>query len=90
MTASLHSPLWHEVLLAIRKSPERERYSERLNRRVQISLTRVRDLVKLLAIHDLVRFKPTKKIKYIELTEKGVRVSSLLFEMRSELGSLSD
>jgi len=87
MITRLTSPRWHDVLLELRKSPDKERYCERLNRRVKASLTQVREIVRLLAQHDLIAIMPANKIKYLLLTDRGISVSGLLFEIRSVLGN---
>ena len=85
MICFLTMPRWHDVLLQIYKSPDRERYCEKLNRAVKASRTHIREIVKLLARYNLIEVQPTKKTKRLCLTEKGRKVASFIMEIKAEL-----
>ena len=73
------------MLLEIHRSPEGKRYCEKLTRQVKGSRTHLRDVVKMLEQHKLIRIEPTSKMKMLSLTEKGKKVALNLLEIRSEL-----
>jgi len=72
-------------LLEIYRTEDRNRYCEKLNRRIKASLTHIREIVRLLAKHSLIQIKPNHKIKRLALTERGKRVAALLQEIKLEL-----
>ena len=49
------------------------------------SLTHLREIVRLLEKYELIEIVPTKKIKQINLTEKGRRASIHIMKLKSEL-----
>ena len=81
-------PRWHDVLLAIHKSRERNRYCEKLNRIIKGSRSHLRELVKLLARLRLIEIHPTRKIKLLALTEKGKKTVASIMQMRTQIGML--
>ena len=85
MKDKLRLPQWNAVLLAIYRSQESQRYCQRLSRKVRGSLTHLRNIVKRLASHDLVRIVPQQKIKFINLTRKGEQVASSIMRIKSVL-----
>ena len=85
MICFLTMPRWHDVLLEIYKSREQDRYCEKLNRAVKASRTHIREIVKLLAHHNLIKIEPTVKTKRLCLTEKGKRVAGSIIEIKAEL-----
>ena len=85
MICSLKMPRWNDVLLAIYKSREDCRYCEKLNRTVRASRTHIREIVKVLARHRLIEIIHTKKVKRLELTEKGRKIAAYILQIRSEL-----
>ncbi len=78
-------PRWSDVLVEIYKRAEFHRYCEKLNRGVKGSLSHLREIVKLLEKHDLIEIVPTRKIKRINLTERGKRVSISILNIKSEI-----
>jgi len=87
MISRLSLPRWHDVLLEIHKARDNSRYCEKLNRRVQASLTHMREIVRLLADHHLIEIVPNGKTKALVLTEKGKTVALLILSIKSELSS---
>lgn len=84
----LRLPRWNHVLLEIYRSPEGARYCERLTRRVKGSQSHLRDVVKMLERHRLIRIEPTSKVKKLTLTEKGRKVALHLLEVRAEISEV--
>lgn len=78
-------PRWSDVLVEIYKKEEIHRYCEKLNRGVKGSLSHLREIVKLLEKYDLIEITPTRKIKRINLTERGKKVSISIINIQSEL-----
>ena len=85
MISRLSLPRWHDVLLEIYKARETNRYCEKLNRKLQASLNHVREIVRLLADHNLIRIRLRRKVKQLLLTEKGARVALWVMNIKSEL-----
>jgi len=85
MTCSLYLPRWNDVLVEIYSSANGNRYCQKLNRGVKGSLTHLREVVRLLEKYELIEIVPTKKIKQINLTEKGKRVCINIMNLKSEL-----
>ena len=85
MTCSLYLPRWNDVLVEIHNEVHGNRYCQKLIRRVKGSLTHLREVVRLLEKSELVKIVPTKKIKQINLTEKGRRACIHIMNLKSEL-----
>jgi predicted transcriptional regulator len=85
MRYRLHLPKWGDVLIAINKSQCHNRYSEKIIRSLQGSITHLRELIKALHYQDLIRIMPKKKIKYLEITDKGHRILNALQIIKFEL-----
>jgi len=88
MPKLLNFPRWNDILVEIKKNNEKNRYCERLNRKIKGSRSYIREVVKKLVKNNLIKIKPTRKIKWLELTDKGSRVTESIIQMRSELGYL--
>lgn len=84
----LRIPRWNDVLVELHRAQDRHSYCERLNRRIKASLTHVREIVKMLVRHRLVKVQPMKKIKHLALTDKGKRVAGSIIHIKTELGLL--
>lgn len=85
MITSLNHPIWHDVIVEIRRLPEQRRYCQKVLRGLNGSTNHIREIVRLLAHCDLVEIIPTTKIKKIRITESGKKVADLILEMRAEL-----
>ena len=85
MTCSLYLPRWNDVLVEIYGAANENRYCQKLNRGVKGSLTHLREVVRLLERYELIEIVPTKKIKQINLTEKGRRVCIHIINLKSEV-----
>jgi Mn-dependent DtxR family transcriptional regulator len=88
MNHSIKLPRWSDVLIEIYKSQESKRYCQRLNRRIQGSLTHLREVVRWLAQNNLVIITPTSKVKQLALTEKGERIAQYIIRMKLEFSEL--
>ena len=88
MISKPNMPRWHDVLVAIHRSRERNRYCEKLNRVVKGSRSHLRELVKQLTRLSLIEIQPTSKIKRLALTEKGRKIVVSIMEIRSQIGML--
>ena len=73
------------MLVEIHRAVERDRYCQRLNRRVRGSLNHLREIVRLLEMYGLIKVMPAGKINRIKLTDKGKRVTTCILKMKSEL-----
>jgi predicted transcriptional regulator len=78
-------PKWSEVLLGIYKTPENKRYCQKITRNVKSTINHIRAIVKVLAKAKLIKIIPTKKIKHIQLTEKGKEVATSLINIKSAI-----
>ena len=85
MMSTLRMPRWNDVLVEIHKSQEKHRYCEKLNRNIKVSRSHIREIVKLLALNNLIEIIPTNKIKKLELTKKGQKVTIAIQTIKSEL-----
>ena len=85
MISSLNHPVWHDVIVEIRRLPEQQRYCQKVLRGLSGSAHHVREIVKLLAHSNLVEIIPKTKIKKIRITESGKRIADLIIQLRSEL-----
>ena len=85
MTCSLYLPRWNDVLVEIYRAVNGNRYCQKLNGNVKGSLTHLREIVRLLEKYELIVIVPTKKIKQINLTEKGRRASIHIMNLKSAL-----
>ena len=88
MPKFLKLPRWNDVLVEIFKNKEKNRYCDKLNKKIQGSRTHIREIVKLLARKRLIDIKPMKKIKLLRLTDKGKKITDSLIQIRTELGCL--
>ena len=84
MDQQLTIPKWNDVLVELNKSPESQRYSEKLNKKVKTSRSHIREIVKLLALHKLILIIPTNKIKKLKLTAP-VKTGDILIKNVSDL-----
>jgi len=85
MADKLRIPRWHEVLLEIYKNGKRPKYCQRIGRKINGSLTYLRNVVDIMAKEGLVKIIPLRKIKRIEITGKGIRIASAILAIKSEL-----
>ena len=85
MITSLNHPVWHDVIVRIRKLPEERRYCQKVLRGLNGSAHHIREIVRLLAQYKLVEVVPSTKIKKIRITESGKRIADLILEMRTVL-----
>lgn len=81
----LHLPKWSNVLIGIYKTPEYKRYCQKINREVKASINHLRAIVRLLEEAKLIEIIPSRKIKRINMTEKGKRVVVNILNIKSEL-----
>jgi len=75
MTTSCTLPLWAHVLVAIHNSPEKVRYCEKLNRKVQASRSHIRTIVGLLKERGMITIANAGKTRRISLTESGTKLA---------------
>jgi predicted transcriptional regulator len=85
MPSSIRLQRWNDVLIAISKARNRQCYCERLYKIIQCSRTHMREIVAQLLDENLIEITPSRKIKYLELTDKGKRVIDSLQTINSEL-----
>ncbi|MHA1823539.1 MAG: hypothetical protein ACTSXM_06750 [Promethearchaeota archaeon] len=85
MSNPLTTPRWHEIILELYRNNSKSKYCQKLGRRINGSLTHVRNVVNILESRNLIRIIPLKKIKMIELTDKGKKVAEAIFAIKSEL-----
>lgn len=85
MIQFIRLPRWQAVLIAIYGSRERDRYAERLYRRLNTSRSHVREIVKKLAIQSLIEISSARKTKLLTLTKKGERMAVSLMNLNAEL-----
>jgi Mn-dependent DtxR family transcriptional regulator len=85
MSSELSIPLWNEVLVELSRTNEKDRYCERLNRRMKASRSHMAAIVKRLQENGLIAAIAAKKIKKLVLTEKGTKVARSLQEAQWHL-----
>lgn len=88
MPHTIRLPKWSDILIEIYKSQENRRYCQKLNRRIQGSMTHLREVVRWLAQNQLITITPTTKVKQLALTEKGLKVAEYIINMKLELGEI--
>ena len=81
MSRTIYLPKWTAVLVALYNTPAEHRYSGRMHRQVGMTTRHLRNIVAHLEDMDIVRRECRRKIKYIQLTERGVRLAELLLEI---------
>ena len=82
------TPRWQDVLLAIPRLSENQRYCEKLNRLVKGSRTHLRKVVQHLVELGLLREERAGRVKKLSLTDRGQRIALALSELKSELAML--
>ena len=85
MIQSLRLPRWNDVLFELYKDQQRHNYCEKLNRRVKTSRSHIQAIVKLLEKNGLVTITPGKKLKRLNLTQRGMDVAMAIHQLRVEL-----
>lgn len=85
MSYLLFMPKWCIVLVEIHNSPMHRRYCQRLNRMIKGSMNHLRTIIKELENAQLIEINTTKKIKHIQITEKGKRIALGFQNIMSEL-----
>ena len=81
----IHLPNWIEVIVMLHNMPERERYYQRLYRKLGMNSSHVRTMIYRLEERCLIKRIPQKKIRYIMLTESGSALAELALRMKSVL-----
>lgn len=82
---NLTLPKWCDVLLVIYKCPENKRYCQKFTSNVNTTINHIREIVKVLEKEKLIQIKPMKKIKQIQITEKGKEVALSIQKIKIEL-----
>ncbi len=85
MRQLLYFPKWLDVLIKIKMAPENRRYCQKLHREVKTSINHFRAILKRLESKDFIEIYPSKKIKWIILTEKGKEASQAVMNIKSTL-----
>ena len=85
MIKHLRLPKWNEILLEIYSNRRGYSYCQKLNKSVRGSIGYIGHMVKALARKNLVRITPKKNINRLELTDKGKKVASAIFEIKTEI-----
>jgi Mn-dependent DtxR family transcriptional regulator len=85
MIRKIRIPLWFDVLIEIHKSKDGHRYCEKIKKRVKGSRSQINEIVKKLEQDELITINPTRKIKKLSLTEKGLKIALALITVKSQL-----
>ncbi len=85
MRQLLYLPKWLEVLMKINNAPENKRYSQKLQRVLKMSINHLRAILKRLENENFIQIYPSKKIKWIILTDKGKEVSQAVMSIKSSI-----
>ena len=83
---NLGIPKWIDLLVSIYNEPLEKCYTEKLQRRMKITSSHARKVLKLLESAGLVYRIKTRKIQYIALTQKGKQTAELLMRAKQEAG----
>ena len=81
----IYLPKWIEVIAMLYNMPDRERYCQRLYRKLRMNSSHVRTMIHHLERFCLIERIPEKRIRYITLTEKGIALAELALRMKSVL-----
>jgi len=76
---------WKEVLIIIKELPEKQRYCQKICKRVKIASSHVRNIIPWLTKQGLIRIKQGSKIKYIILTRKGEIVILDILKLKKDM-----
>lgn len=74
-------PKWTDLLVTLYNTPEQQRYCGRLYRTTGITTRHLRDLVTQLEARDIIHREIKSKIKYVYLTDKGLKLAKLLVQI---------
>ena len=81
----LYFPKWFELLIKINNAPDHKRYSQKLVRELKMSINHLRAILKKLEQEEIIEIMPSKKIKWIVLTEKGRELSQAIMSIKSTM-----
>ena len=85
MKQLLYFPKWLEILVKINNAPPNKRYSQKLVRELKMSINHLRAILKKLEQEEIIEIMPSKKIKWIVLTNKGKELSQAIQSIKSSL-----
>ena len=78
----IYLPNWIEVVVMLHNMPDRERYYQKLYRRLKMNSGHARTMIHHLERCCLIERVPEKKIRYITLTERGQMLAKLAMRMK--------
>lgn len=85
MLTNLFLPKWCDVPLLLFGYEEEKVYYQNILRRTRIAGSHVRTTLKLLTEKGFIDIRNDEKIKYIRLTDRGVRLMSAIREIKELL-----
>jgi Mn-dependent DtxR family transcriptional regulator len=81
----IYLPKWVEVMVMLHNMPDRERYCQRLYRKLNMNSSHVRTMIHHLERRCLIKGVPNQRIRYIRLTERGSALAELALRMKCVL-----
>lgn len=85
MSQLLYLPKWFELLIKISNAPDHKRYSQKLHRELSMSINHLRAILKQMEEANIIEITPSKKIKWIVLTDKGKELAQAIQSIKSSL-----
>ena len=84
----LYLPRWQEVLIAIFKLSETQRYPQKLYRVCPTSSSHAKTIIKTLHYYNLIHINKKGSRRFLKLTSQGETLSQHLIQVRWILSSL--
>lgn len=87
MITKLNLPHWSKVLLAVHGMKDKERYTQRLFRRVPIASSHIRNVVLVMETAGYIEKSKGKdgRVKEIRLTIKGVQIAKDVLKLKQDM-----
>lgn len=81
----IYLPKWVQVMVTLHNMPHKERYCQKLYRKLRMNSSHVRTMIQNLEKLGLINRVSDSKIRHIALTEKGIAIAELAIRMKSVL-----
>lgn len=81
MAEQIFLPKWTDVVVALYVTPKEHCYCGRLHRKTRMTTRHMRDLVAQLEEKNIIERHTGSKIKYIKLTDTGVKLAKMFLEI---------
>lgn len=85
MKMPIYLPNWIEVIVTLHNMPDREKYCQKLYRKLDMNSSHVRTMIHHLERLCLIKRVPIRNTRHITLTEKGSALAELALRMKCVL-----